>query len=110
MSEYIYENVPHPKCDEAGCMEPGWFAWDGVLRCRRHHAALEDLVSREKATETRLERLEDKLYVELVMHEHKMQQEAKLRPEFVVLTDAELEHYSKKAKRYASFLVGYTNE
>lgn len=97
MSEYIYENVPHPKCDEAGCMEPGWFAWDGVLRCRRHHAALEDLVSREKATKTRLERLTDHLYVALVQETYRRDKH--------MITDDELDILCKRARRYASHMV-----
>lgn len=98
MSEYIYENVPHPKCDVAGCMEPGWFAWDGVLRCRRHHAELETTISREKATQTRLERLEDKLYAQMVLDAHKPFGKRGV-------TDEDLQIYAALAKRYAAHLV-----
>lgn len=72
---------------------------DGKWRCVGHHKELADALSREREKEEQRKRVEERLYVEMVLHADR-----ETAKEYG-LTDSALRFFRERAKRYAAALV-----
>lgn len=83
-------------CAVAGCTHPAIAMWsDGLWRCHPHNQELADAHARAENKRLRRERVEERLFVELVMHAHREVEGETLIEDVLSLCRTQAKHYAE---------------